>query len=166
MNPQHTVPTLKDGDFVLWESRAILAYLVDKYAKDDSLYPKDVKSRAVVTQRLYFDMGTLNEKFHEYFKMKVFKKTADASEQLKALEGALELLNTFLEGNSYVAGDQLTIADITIFATVSTCELANVNLEKFPNITSWCQKCMENIPGVDLNEAGIEMLRKYITKMP
>ena len=59
INPQHTIPTLVDNGFSVWESRAILSYLVDKYAKDDSLNPKDPKKQAVVNQRLYFDMGTL-----------------------------------------------------------------------------------------------------------
>ena len=30
----------KDGDFIMNESRAVAAYLVNKYGKDDSLYPK------------------------------------------------------------------------------------------------------------------------------
>ena len=57
MNPQHNIPTVKDGDFVMNESRAAAAYLVNKYGKDDSLYPKDAETRARVDQRLYFDMG-------------------------------------------------------------------------------------------------------------
>lgn len=40
-------------------SRAIMQYLVDKYAKDNSLYPKDLKARALVDARLNFDCGTL-----------------------------------------------------------------------------------------------------------
>lgn len=59
INPQHTVPTLVDGDFVLWDSHAIGSYLVETYCKDDRLYPKDPKKKAVVDQRLYFDIGTL-----------------------------------------------------------------------------------------------------------
>lgn len=59
LNPQHTVPTLKDGDFAIWDSHAISAYLVDKYGKDDSLYPKDLQKRAVVDQRLHFDSGVV-----------------------------------------------------------------------------------------------------------
>lgn len=35
-------------------------YVVDKYAKDDLLYPKDVAKRALVNQKLFFDSSFLN----------------------------------------------------------------------------------------------------------
>ncbi|KAK9887090.1 hypothetical protein WA026_020034 [Henosepilachna vigintioctopunctata] len=54
MNPSHTVPTLDDDGFYLFESGAIMTYLVNKYGKDDSLYPKDIKKRATVDQLLNF----------------------------------------------------------------------------------------------------------------
>ena len=65
MNPQHTVPCMKDGDFCINESRVIATYLVNKYGKDDKLYPKDVVTRAIVDQRLYFDMGVFYKSFGE-----------------------------------------------------------------------------------------------------
>lgn len=40
-------------------SRPIMAYLVSKYARNDSLYPKDPKRRAIVDQMMYFDAGSL-----------------------------------------------------------------------------------------------------------
>ena len=65
LNPQHTIPTMVNGDFVNNESRAAAAYLIRKYGGDkkDKLYPEDVTSRAVVDQRLYFDMGTFYKAF-------------------------------------------------------------------------------------------------------
>ena len=54
---------MKDGNFILNESRPIATYLVSKYGKDDKLYPKDVETRAVVDQRLYFDMGAFYKSF-------------------------------------------------------------------------------------------------------
>lgn len=60
MNPQHTVPTFVDDDgFTMWDSHPIITYLVSKYAKSDALYPKDLKKRAVVDQRLHFESGVL-----------------------------------------------------------------------------------------------------------
>lgn len=58
-NPQHTVPTLDDNGNIICDSHAIVTYLIGKYGKDDSLYPKDLYKRALVDQRLHFDSGVL-----------------------------------------------------------------------------------------------------------
>ena len=49
MNPNRLVPTLRDGDLVLWESHAIVRYLAAAYA-DGLLFPSDPTTRAVVDQ--------------------------------------------------------------------------------------------------------------------
>lgn len=48
-------------------SRVIMTYLADQYGKNDSLYPKDIKKRGLVDQRLYFDAGTLFAAFADYY---------------------------------------------------------------------------------------------------
>jgi glutathione S-transferase len=62
MNPQHNIPTLKDGDFVTNESKAIVGYIAGKYDKTGNLYPDDPKTRAMIDQRLYFHGGTFDER--------------------------------------------------------------------------------------------------------
>ena len=65
LNIQHSIPTLVDGKTILNESRVAAAYLVNKYGKDDKLYPKDPETRAMVDQMLYFDMGVLYKAYGE-----------------------------------------------------------------------------------------------------
>jgi glutathione S-transferase len=55
LNPRNKVPVLVDGDFVLCESKAIMAYLVNSRKAGSSLYPEDAKQRAKVDQFLYYD---------------------------------------------------------------------------------------------------------------
>lgn len=162
MNPQHVLPTLNDNGFCLWESRAISAYLVDKYAKTDSLYPKDPQKRAIVDQRLYFDMGTLTQKFGEYFYSQVIhKKPADPEKKAKC-EEALGYLNTILEGKQYAAGEYLTIADMALVATISTYEVIGFEFSNYENISKWYAKCKATMPGYDINEKGIEIFKQWL----
>lgn len=46
LNPQHAVPTLVDGDFVLTESRAVAVYVAEVYGKGTTLLPESAKERA------------------------------------------------------------------------------------------------------------------------
>ena len=66
LNPQHNIPALVDGKLVLNESRAIATYLAGmagSYGGNSQLYPSDLKIRAVIDQRLHFDLGTFYQTF-------------------------------------------------------------------------------------------------------
>lgn len=165
MNPQHTVPTLDDNGFYLWESRAIQAYLVEKYGKTDSLYPKDAQKRALVNQRLYFDAGTLYQRFADYYYPQLFAKQPANPENFKKIEQAFEFLNTFLEGQTYAAGETLTIADIALVATVSSFEVASFDFTKYANVARWYAKCKSTMPGWDINEAGLKEFKKFFANL-
>ena len=47
-------------------SRAILGYLAHQYGSDTDLYPSDPAAKAAVDNLLYFDIGTLNNRFNTY----------------------------------------------------------------------------------------------------
>nr|CAD7259411.1 unnamed protein product [Timema shepardi] len=107
MNPQHTIPTLNDDGFTLWESRAILGYLVNKFGEsDDPLYPRDPKKRAL------FPVAFNGAEFEP---KKIHKITK-----------AIQVLETLLEDQQWVAGTSLTIADISIAVTLSCAEVSHL----------------------------------------
>uniref|UniRef100_A0AAG5CP25 glutathione transferase n=1 Tax=Anopheles atroparvus TaxID=41427 RepID=A0AAG5CP25_ANOAO len=156
LNPQHTIPTLVDNGFALWESRAIQIYLVEKYGKDDKLYPKDPQKRAIVNQRLFFDMGTLYQRFGDYHYPQIFAKQPANPENEKKMKEAVAFFNTFLEGQEYAAGSDLTIADLSLAASIATYEVAGFDFTPYPNVQAWLARCKANAPGYELNQAGAD----------
>jgi glutathione S-transferase len=56
LNPNMRMPTLKDGDYVLWESNAICQYLAGK-KPESGLLPKDEHARLDVTRWKFWDMA-------------------------------------------------------------------------------------------------------------
>ncbi|XP_034116462.1 glutathione S-transferase D2-like [Drosophila albomicans] len=165
INPQHSVPTIVDNGFTLWESRAILTYLIEKYGKDDSLYPKDPQKRAVVNQRLYFDLGTLYKALGDYYYPQFQKKAPADPELFKKVEDALGFLNAFLEGQKYVAGDSFTVADTAILATISSFTIVNLDLSKYTNVVSWYENASKVAPGWEENLKGLAALKALVETM-
>lgn len=165
INPQHTIPTLVDNEFALWESRAILGYLVEKYGKNDSLYPKDPKKRAVVNQRLYFDMGTLYQRFADYYYPQMMAKLPADPEKLKKAEEAVELLDGFLANSTYAAGDKITIADYSLIASFSTFDVAGYDYSRFENVSRWYELCKTTLPGIEVNNDGLEIMKGWLKKL-
>ncbi|KAF2880918.1 hypothetical protein ILUMI_25247 [Ignelater luminosus] len=159
LNPQHTVPTLVDNGFVIWESNAIITYLVENYGKDESLYPKDPKQRALIIQKLYFDQGTLYHRFADYY-YPIFLTNAipDPAKHAK-MEEAFKFLDTFLEGHEFVVGNNLTVADIPLIATVTTYEASRFDLSPYKNVIGWYSRVKEVLPGFD-EITGKEIMTK------
>lgn len=161
INPQHTIPTLVDKDFSLWESRAIMVYLVEKYAKNDALYPNDPQKRALINQRLYFDMGTFYKSFADYYYPQIFQKLPANEEQFKKIQDSFGLLDTFLKDNSFVAGDSQSLADIAILSSVSTFDVAGFAVKDYSNVQRWYEQAKKLTPGWDINWSGCLEFRKY-----
>uniref|UniRef100_A0A1B0CWZ2 glutathione transferase n=1 Tax=Lutzomyia longipalpis TaxID=7200 RepID=A0A1B0CWZ2_LUTLO len=120
INPQHTVPTIDDNGFVLWESRAIATYLASTKAAGSSLYPNDPKKRAIVDARLYLDQALQIATGAIMYPIHAEGATSIPQDKKDKVYKMLGDLNTFMEGNSYAAGNELTVADLALLATIST----------------------------------------------
>uniref|UniRef100_A0A1B6K0S6 Uncharacterized protein n=1 Tax=Homalodisca liturata TaxID=320908 RepID=A0A1B6K0S6_9HEMI len=162
MNPQHTVPTIVDNGLALNESRAIIMYLAEKYGKCNTLYPQDIKKRALVNQRLYFDAGTLFQRFADLYYPMFFGGAPFDEEKKKKLDEAFGFLDNFLNTNKCVAGDTYTLADIAVVVTVSTAEVVGYDVSKYPKVAAWLAKAKTSLPGYEVNQKGAEAFKGMV----
>lgn len=155
-NPQHTIPLLEDDEACIWDSHAIIAYLVSKYGKDDSLYPKDLLKRAVVDQRLHFESGVMFAHSLRSITKPLFwyGKKVIPKERVEAIVEAYNFVEVFLKDHDYIAGDHLTIADFSIVTTISALNaFIEIDSSKYPKITAWIKR-LEQLPYYEENAKG------------
>ena len=118
LNPNGRVPTIEDGDYVLWESHAICRYLAMQY-DGEAIYPRDAKARAGVDRWMDWLLATLVA-----VDVPVFWGTirtppekqdkAAITENVKKLSAVMQILEDRLAGRQYLEGDQATLADLLL----------------------------------------------------
>ncbi|KMQ89185.1 glutathione s-transferase 1-1 [Lasius niger] len=142
-----------------------MTYLVNKYGKNDSLYPKDPKKRAVVDQRLYFDLGILFQSFADAYYTWFFAGITPDKSKFDNINNALSFLDKFLEGENYAAGKTLTLADLTLVVTISNFKLVDHDLSKYGNILKWFARIQtEAVKYNEIEDEGTKALKDYVDK--
>lgn len=165
INPERTVPTLVDGDFILWDSHAICAYLVDKYGKDDKLYPKDLRLRAKCNQRLFFDAASLFVRLRDISLNIFFRGGSEIPrDRVEAIFEAYEILERFLVSDPFLVGNQLTIADISVANTVLPLEMyASLQADKHSKILAWIERIKQTVPFyMEMNSKALKDVRELL----
>jgi glutathione S-transferase len=121
MNPNGRIPTLVDGDYVLWESNSIMRYLCMAYGQLSPIYPQDARRRAAVDRWLDWTLSTLQPVDRPVFWALV--RTPVAQRDLAAIQrdadAATEvwkIVDRQLATRRFIEGDQFTLADIAIGA--------------------------------------------------
>jgi glutathione S-transferase len=121
MNPNGRVPTLQDGDFVLWESNSIMRYLVLAYGKGSPIYPEAPKRRAGVDRWLDWTLSTLQPVDRPVFWALV--RTPAAERDMAAIQKDADaeaaqwrIVDDQLATRRFIEGDDLTLADIALGA--------------------------------------------------
>ncbi len=135
-NPNAKVPTLLDGELVIWESNTILRYVAAK-AKSP-LYPTDPAKRTHVERWMDWQLSALNNPYLAMFreaKLEPEKRGADFAAQQKDLGAQLSILDKTM--GRHVAGSEFSIADISLAPIVARCLRFGVELPSLPNVKRW-----------------------------
>lgn len=164
MNPQHTLPTLDDGPgLIIWDSHAICTYLIDKYGRNDHLYPKDLYVRARINQRLYFDVGVAFAALRPIIGAVFSGASKYPDEGIKGIYAAYDFLETFLKDDLFMVGNKITVADYCLVATISTLQIiVPISEDKYPKLADWFAR-IKSVPFYhEVNGQFIEKFRQFI----
>ncbi|KAJ8717508.1 hypothetical protein PYW08_005907 [Mythimna loreyi] len=169
-NPLHSVPYLEDDDFLLADSHAIITYLVSKYGGDQKpeLYPEDLQARAIVDQKLFFDTANLFPCIRGMVKtLTGGERTSPTLQQIQDTNDGYDILEKYLTKNKFVAGDHLTVADVSVVASISTLAAIVPVDEKYVKVNAWWNLLKKeywykkaNVPGLTQFEAFIKSVLK------
>lgn len=149
INPNGQIPTLQDGDFVLWESNTILRYLADKYG-NGKLLPTTAEGRATANKWMDWQLASLSGPMTELF-VAVLRTRPEqrdpvrihaAAEKAAAMWQRLE--SSFGDG-PFVAGD-FSIGDMPIGIFVNRWYAVDVPKPHLPKVEAWYARLKERAP--------------------
>ncbi|APA16140.1 hypothetical protein SS1G_10295 [Sclerotinia sclerotiorum 1980 UF-70] len=152
-HPFGKVPLLDDDGFLIYESRAICKYLARKYAdKGTKLIPADgdlkaygLFEQACSLEQSYFDVGSFGVWFEHVIKqVKGLGATSPEAVQqhLQGLEKTIAAYDQILSKQKYLAGDELTLADLYHLphgTQALTWGLQDI-LGKYPHVNRWWEE--------------------------
>ena len=145
LNPNGKMPTLKDGEFALWESNAILFYMATK-RPESGLWPADLCGQADVLRWLSWESAHWDA---ESCGMVAFEKASKIVFRLGSPDPAFiargeqnflrfaAVLDGQLKGRTWLVGERLTIADFSIAGLVPTAARMGLPLARFSEISRW-----------------------------
>ncbi len=142
LNPTGKVPTLQDGEFVLFETQAILFYLARKYGKGTLWVTTPEEEADLWRWSLYIS----NQLEVPALDLLLQTKYAGGNPDLIVIEKAkqamqrfLPLLEEQLKGKDYLT-DVLTVADIHGATVIGWAKVAGFDFTPYPNVHSWVHR--------------------------
>jgi len=147
VNPNGLVPTLQDGDFILWESNSIVRYLVDKYGPGD-LVPDTAEGRAIANRWMDWQLTLLGPTLVPVFMALI--RTPEDKRDPAAIEKSVEagnirweIVERYLEGRDYLVGDSFTMGDIPIGIWAYRWFNLPIQRSSLPRVERWYGRLCE-----------------------
>lgn len=165
LNPRGRVPALTDGDTIIYESIAILAFLESKHPQPP-LFGTTPLETGHIWQRIFEIENYVRSPTDNGLVSPIFQgRAVDAAEEIRAAvpqgHEALKWVDDILSRVPYLAGETLTAADLTYLPTVQRLiraagrdDVGPLNLgvlpigKTYPNIAAWLKR-IETLPGYD-----------------
>jgi glutathione S-transferase len=147
INPNRMIPAIRDGDFALWESHAIVRYLCDSYGSG-TLCPKDTQTRAVADQWMEWS-GTLAftpviQLFFATVRTEPDQRDAAKIDVLRdQAVDALRVLDNHLADHDFVAGNTFTMGDIPLGCVAYRFFNVEVERPSLPHLEAWYGRLSE-----------------------
>lgn len=141
MNPTAKVPTVIDGDAVIWESNTILRYLANSYAPE--LTGATPAECTEVERWMDFLLAAINAGYLAAFKgakLDPSERPAGFDGQLSDLHAQMSIIDKALEGKEFIALDKLTIADIALAPVLGRCLNFPYERPAMPGLEAWFER--------------------------
>lgn len=143
LNPNGKVPTLVDGDTVLWESPAIMAYLAQQSGSD--LWPSTPSAQVELLRWVHWSAAHFNHHGGALFFERIVKAAFGfGAPDPAAIEAAdkhfrrfAQVLDKHLQGRRYLLGDTLSVADFAAATMLPWKDAAQLPLDGCPRLTEW-----------------------------
>lgn len=165
MNPRHKVPVIRDGEYVLNESMAILVYLDRKYT-NVPLFGRSAEEAGQVWRVIFEFQNHLHPALNvdvvrPIYQGKVEENRASIEAQMQTVHSELAQYEAVLGQTPWLAGSEISAADLVIFPhfmsllraatrpAAAGLPLGILPTEQvYPHIAAW-QKRIEALPGYD-----------------
>jgi glutathione S-transferase len=143
MNPNARVPTMVDGDFVLWESNSIMRYLCLAYGEGSPIYPREPRGRAAVDRWLDWTLSTVQPVDRPVFWALV--RTPPEQRDMAAIQKDADveapvwrIADHHLSTRRFLEGDDFTLADIAVGAYARRwLGFEGITKPRFSNLERW-----------------------------
>lgn len=142
INPYGKVPALKEGDFLMAESAAIMRYLAR--ANNSALYPSEAKAQAKCDQWMDYVNHHIRANVGKVHFNRSLAPMMGADVDEKSLADGLRFLgNNFpaieqtLSQQPYLCGNEMTLADIALVAALEPCDMSKIDISEYPSLTKW-----------------------------
>jgi glutathione S-transferase len=141
LNPNGRVPTIEDGDVVLWESNTIVRYLAAKYG-NGKFYIADTAGRAQAEKWMDWATASLAGPFRDilWHGVRLPPKERNAATLAAGVKGAGELFaiaDGVLARQPYLSGAQFGVGDVPVGCFVYGWFQAPIERPTLPNLAAW-----------------------------